>query len=279
MIQETFQGVNKNRKNSLTLLVLILGPFILLQALAELLGGRSIFISDGANQNLLTELTGIFQEDEGAIGEPTGIWGGLIEFISLFFYPLAYAAIILTISQWLDGNNTTKREAFQHAKTKYGAALGASIIYTITLTAILIVLLLLSISLMVPSLIAFFVIGGIIFIFAGLVLTKISFFFGNIVLNENRTGLGFSDSWEYTRDRTWYAFGFYLLLLLIGVAVNMIFQTLLGAFLGNSVLAGLLINLIGLVVVLFYITGYTVLYREIYRQAQEEEELEQSSGV
>lgn len=280
MIKESFQGFNQNWRTALPIVFLILGPFILLQALAEFLGGRSLLISEDAHQNFFTELTGIFQSEE-AIGEPTGVWAGLIEFVSLFFYPLVYAALIMTISKWLDGKNTTKKEAFQHAKSKYGPVLGAIIIFTVILTAISIVLLLLSMSLAIQSLIAFLAVGGIILMFAGLLLTKISLFLGNIILNENNTGLGFSDSWEYTRDRTFYAFGFYILLLLIGIAINMLFQTFLGAFVGNSVLAGLLINAVGLVVTFFYVTAYTVLYREVHRLSQKdhEEELEETSEV
>lgn len=275
LIGETFQAVRANGKKSMVVLLFVLGPFLLLQAVSEFMSGKSLFTAETEQMSWLTQLTNIVQGGENVPGEPEDMWGNVIDFFSLFFYPFVYASIILFVSGWHNGKNPEMKEVRKQAQQKYGSSLGALIIFTVMWSGILLIYLLFLMTQPVFSGWTAELLTAIIyFSVIGLLLSKISLFLGHVVLAENSQGLGFGVSWKFTRGRTGYVFGFYILLILIGTAVYFFFQLLVSSLLGNSVIAGLVINLIGLLLILFYTAGYTVLYKEITKQETEDHYLE-----
>ncbi|PTL39046.1 hypothetical protein [Alkalicoccus saliphilus] len=276
LIGETFQASRANVKKSFIILLFVLGPFLLLQAAAAYMQGRSLFVEETAQLNWAAQLNVVLQGEDNLVGEPAGVLGSVIEALSLLVYPFVYASLILFISGWRDGNKLEVKEARTQAMQKYGVSLGALFLFTVILTAVFLVFLVfLLIMPLYTGWMAEVVFAVFYFGFMGLFLSKISLFLGHIVLADTRQGLGFGESWELTRGKTGYVFGFFILLFLIGAGVTFLFQFIIGALLGNSVVGGLVVNFIGLFVTLFYVAGYTVLYREVTKPEPEHEYEEQ----
>lgn len=270
LLATTFQAVRANWKHSFFILIFLLGPFLLLQAAAEFLGGRDFLMGENAGTGWFKQIMNLLQAEGNAVGDPVGMWAALIEWISFLLYPFVYASILFIVSGWWNGEKLPLKEAAKLARKKYGIALGTLILLILLVAAAFIIFT--TFVILLPVFRNPLLLGPIAIIYFGFFvffLAKISFFLGYVVLEENRQGLGFKQSWKLTRDKAAYMFGFYILLFLIGISVHLTFQFSVVSLLGSSVTAGFLVNTMGLILTLFYITGYFVLYEEVKRQEEE----------
>ena len=100
-----------------------------------------------------------------------------------------------------------------------------------------------------------------LFLIGAFLLTRWSFFFGSVVLDKNSPGL--TRSWRLSKGRTFKLIGLYIIFFLITTSIAVAIELSFSAFLGNSVLLGLIVSFTTLFTTLIMAVGYAVIYLDL----------------
>ncbi|MDQ0231143.1 hypothetical protein [Metabacillus malikii] len=267
----TFQLARKRFTDFFLILLLLVGPIYLIEALILLIGGTSFFresLSEGYwFEQFLTQLENTGTIESGSIGLTIGYF--IVMLIGFLFYPVAQAAIIIMIDQMRKNEEVTVGTAIKRAFTRFWPLLGSNLLFGLILVGIVFIPIIL---LSLVSGVLFFIVPivGILLmipLFLGLgvgylfLMTKWSFYFGSVTLKEGTPGLG--RSWRLTRKQTWKLVGLYVIFLLIIMCVSNAVQITATLLLGNSVLQSIIVNLVTLVTTVIFSVGYAVMYLDL----------------
>ncbi|ADU32472.1 hypothetical protein [Evansella cellulosilytica] len=270
ILDVTFSLSKKHFINFFKIFLFLIGPVILIEALIRAAFGTSL-IRDVAGGTFLEQFTSVFDDPEPyATSEIIAdLWIALVSFISLFLYPIAYAAIILAVNRIRKGEEYTVGGVIKQAFSRFWPIIGSSILFFLILFGMIIVpnIALLFIGVIgilihpVIGVILVFIFGLAAFIGLGLLLTRWAFFLGSVVLKEESPGL--SRSWQLTRGRMWASFGLIIVFTLIISLVGLAFEFSFMALLGHSVLFFTVMNLIMLVTQMITAVAYSVVYTDL----------------
>ena len=271
ILDHTF-SISKSRfKDFFSILLLIMGPIYLLEAIVQLASGTSFFRAVGSGGAWYEQMLSRFEEtgtlDSSSLGADIGVI--LVGLISLILGPVAEAAILFAIDHVRRNEEYTVGSAIKQAFSRFWPMIGSSIlfgliVFAIILVPILIITLVVVIGVEIHPVIS--ILGAILLFLGcavgvGLLLTRWSFYFGSVVLDKESPGM--ARSWRLTKKRTWPLVGLYLVFYLIISSIGFAVQMTFGLFLGNSVLLSIISNIATLFTTLIFTVGYGVMYLDL----------------
>ncbi|MCH1626693.1 hypothetical protein [Fredinandcohnia quinoae] len=270
ILDHTF-SLSKNKfADFFLILLIIMGPVYLLEALINLASGVSFFRETGVGSGWLEQISSSFTDPELVetnLGADLGLI--LMSIISFVMAPIAQAAVLIMINKIRNNEEYTVGSVIKRGFSKFWPILGTKILYGLITFGLVFV------PLMVVGMIG--AIGAIANPFAGILLaiilflgvmvgvgfllTRWSFYFGSVVIDNDAPGL--SRSWKLTRGRTWLLFGLYIIFYLIIGCINLAIELTFGIALGNSVLLMILVNVGTLFTTMIFNVGFAVMYFDL----------------
>jgi hypothetical protein len=272
ILDHTF-SLSKNRfKEFFMILIVFMGPVYLLQAIIQMATGTSFFREIGKGgqwyEQILSNLDNSSSFDSGSFGADIGLI--IVGLVSFLLFPVAEAAILFAIQHIQKNEEYTVRSVIKKAFTRFWPILGSSILFGLIVIGIIVIPILIvsfsgfALAAAVHPAVGILV-GLLLFIaFAigvGLLITRWSFYFGSVVLD--KVSPGFGRSWRLSRKRTWVLFGLYIVFYLIVSIISFAVQLTFGALLGDSVLLGLISNLVSLFTTMIFSVGYGIMYLDL----------------
>ncbi|WP_053365795.1 hypothetical protein [Bacillus sp. FJAT-27245] len=272
ILDHTFTLSKNHFKKFMTVLLAIMGPVYLIDALFQVGAGKPLFRDKSGEGDWLEQMLASF-EGTGEVdpsfmpAEFVGI--GVTALLSLFLFPIAQAAILFAVNHVRKNEEYTVSSVFKLALSRYWAMLGSSILYFLMAIAFIAIP---TIGIVAGGMIGALsndatgiilaVIGSIgLFLVAVLLLTRFSFYFGSVVLDRKSPGLG--RSWKLTRKRTWKLLGIYIVFSLITTIISASVEMAFTAFLGSSVLLSIIVSLVSILTTMFFSVGYCVIYLDL----------------
>ncbi|WP_404428075.1 hypothetical protein [Sutcliffiella horikoshii] len=272
ILDQTFKISKYKFKDFFIILLLLVGPIYILQAIIELAAGKSFFRQEGGGGAWYEEMMRNMEFTEEAslssnLAADMGIV--LVSLLVLFTYPVAQAAILFGVNHIKHNQEFTVSSIIKQAFGRFFPLIGSTLLYVIIAISIIFGFIL--IGVLIP--IIFFaidVIAGVIvsivltislFLIGVFLLTRWSFFFGSVVLDKNSPGL--TRSWRLSKGRTFKLIGLYIIFFLITTSIGVAIELSFSAFLGNSVLLGLIVSFTTLFTTLIMAVGYAVIYLDL----------------
>ncbi|MBS4189529.1 hypothetical protein KHA94_04785 [Bacillus sp. FJAT-49705] len=269
ILDHTF-SLSKNRfKDFFMILLILMGPVYLIQAIIQLLSGVSFFRELGSGNVWYEQILSGFAESEMATSIGANLGTIFVGLLGLILFPVAEAAIIFALNHIRKNEEYTVGSVIKEAFSRFWPILGSSILYGIIVFGFI----------FVPIMIISFV--GVIFGFLhpaigiiiaillflgfsvgiGYLLTRWSFYFGSVVID--RDAPGFTRSWRLTNKRTWILMGLYILFFFIISSISFTVEMTFSVLLGNSVLLSMIVNLATLFTTMILSVGYGVMYFDL----------------
>ncbi|ULT54701.1 hypothetical protein L1999_16250 [Neobacillus drentensis] len=272
ILDHTF-SLSKNRfKEFFMILIVFMGPVYLLQAIIQMATGTSFFREIGKGgqwyEQILSNLDNSGSFDSSSLGSDIGLI--IVGLVSFLLFPVAEAAILFAIQHIQKKEEYTVSSVIREAFRRFWPILGSSILFGLIVIGILVIPILIVAFTGVALATAIhpavgILVGLLLFIgFAigvGLLITRWSFYFGSVVLD--KVSPGFGRSWRLSRKRTWVLFGLYIVTYLIVSIISFAVQLTFGALLGDSVLLGLITNLVSLFTTMIFSVGYGIMYFDL----------------
>jgi hypothetical protein len=271
ILDVTFRLSRTRFKDFFLILLILLGPVYLIQALVQLATGTSFFREVGEGSGWLEQMAAGFEASDPAfssnIAADIGVM--LVGLISLLLYPVAQAAILYGVDYIRKNEDFTFGTLIKKGFSRFWSIIGSSILYGIIVFGLIFGTIL---SVVLMSLVFFAidpVIGVILTIllsigaalFIGYFSTRWSFYFGSVVIDRNAPGLG--RSWKLSQGRTWVSMGLYLIFFLIISSITFAIELSFALLLGGSVLLGLIVSLATLFTTLIMSVGYAVMFLDL----------------
>ncbi|MGD6871374.1 hypothetical protein ACQCU1_04145 [Sutcliffiella horikoshii] len=272
ILDQTFKISKYKFKDFFIILLLLVGPIYILQAIIELATGKSFFRQEGGGGAWYEEMMRNMElTEEASLSSNLAADIGtlFVSLLVLFTYPVAQAAILFGVNHIKHNREFTASTIVKQAFGRFFPLIGSSLLYVIIAFSILFGFILLGV--LIP--IIFFsidVIAGVIvtivltislFLIGAFLLTRWSFFFGSVVLDKNSPGL--TRSWRLSKGRTFKLIGLYIIFFLITTSIGVAIEMSVSAFLGNSVLLGLIVGFSTLFTTLIMAVGYAVMYLDL----------------
>jgi hypothetical protein len=273
ILDHTF-NLSKNRfKDFFTILLVLMGPIYLLQAIILLATGTSFFKQAGTDgawyEQMLANLEGSSGTVDSSVLSGAAIGVFLVGLLGLILGPVAEAAILFAIDHVRKNEEYTVGSVIKKAFNRFWPMLGSSILFGLITIAVMIVptiviTLIVLIGIDINPVIG--IIGAILLslvsaVGVGLLLTRWSFYFGSVVLDKESPGM--ARSWRLTKKRTWPLVGLYIVFYLIISSISFAVQMTFGLVLGNSVVFSLLSNIATLFTTMIFAVGYGVMYLDL----------------
>lgn len=267
----TFILSRKRFSDFFLIMLIFMGPVYLLQAIIQLFSGVSFFRELGSGEVWFEQILNGFVETEELYSNALGLSIGVIitGLLSLILFPIAEAAILLAINHLKHNEEYTIGSVIKEAISRFWPIIGSTILYALIMIGIIMVPIIMLIfvgffgALAEPVIAIIF--GIILFLgFAvviGYLLTRWSFYFGSVVLDEEFPG--FTRSWRITENRTWILMGLYIIFYLIISSISAAVEFTFGLFLGNSVLLTIIVNVTTLLTTMLFTIGYAVMYLDL----------------
>lgn len=275
ILDHTFSISKNHFKDLFFILLIFMGPVYLIEAIIQLLSGMSFFRGVGSGNGWLEQILSSFKEtqtiDSNSLAAELKSLVGLmiIGFIGVLVFPVAKAAVLLFIQKVQKNEEYTIGLMVKQAFLRFFPILGSNILYGLITFGLF-----LASILLVAFTGAFIsnenpILGILISILLGLgcivgitcLLTRWSFYFGSVVLDQQSPG--FTRSWRLSRKRTWISIGLYLVFYLISFCISSAVQSTFTLILGNSVLLSIIVNIVTLLTSLFFYVGYGVMYLDL----------------
>ncbi|WP_339161348.1 hypothetical protein MHB50_01420 [Siminovitchia sp. FSL H7-0308] len=261
----TFSISRKKFSEFILIMLIFLGPIFVLQAVLELASGVGFFREVQAEGAWYDRTLDSFDE----ISTMRDVAIGFSALLSLIFGPIAGAAIILAVNHMRKGEEYTVGSVIKSAFSRFWPIFGSNILFYMIAGGLYFIPLISIIFLGVLGAAIFPVAGIIVAVFLflvtlfglGLFLTRLSFYFGSVVLKEETPGI--SRSWKLTKGRLWPTFGIYVVFTLIFTCITMALEFSFGLMLGNSVLLAMIVNVGTLFTSLIFAVGYAVMYFDL----------------
>ncbi|WP_059173312.1 hypothetical protein [Bacillus sp. FJAT-27445] len=272
ILDHTFTLSKTHFKKFMAVLLFIMGPVYLIDALIQVGAGKPLFRNKSGEGDWFGQMLASFEGTaEVAPSVMTGEVVGIvvIALLGLFLFPIAQGAILFAVNHVRKNEEYTVGSVFKLALSRYWAMLGSSILYILIAIAF--------ITIPTTGIIAAGMIGALfndatgiilavigsiaLFLVAVLLLTRFSFYFGSVVLDRKSPGLG--RSWKLTKKRTWKLLGIYIVFSLITTIIASSVEVAFTAILGSSVLLSIIVNLVSILTTMFFSVGYCVIYLDL----------------
>jgi hypothetical protein len=257
ILDHTFR-LSKNRfKDFFLIFLILLGPVYLLQALIELAAGVSFFRTVGSGETwfdgIVNSFSGEFSTESGQEVKLAAELGtGLIGLITMIITPIAQAAILFSLNHMRKNEEYSVKLVLKEAFSRFWPIIGSSILFGLIIFGLVFIPLVSGIfagvfgaafldpgvGIIVTSIILFLVFALAI----AYLLTRWSFYLGAAAIEDDAPGLG--RSWRLTKKRTFTIIGLYIVFGLIVGIINTAFEFTFGLVLGNSVLYGMIVNVV-----------------------------------
>ena len=275
ILDVTFHIIKKYFAKLFLIMLILTGPMYLIQGLAYLSGGVSIFgepMKGPWLESWIERMEGMGMEtvwDNIGLTEVILIIGSMV-LLNLISIPLADASMILATNQIKNHEKLDIWLIIKRAFSRFWALLGGSIVYfliTIALFTIVALIIFLFISatetinnpwIQIPSIVSLS--GASIFIITYL-LIRWSFYFAPILFEKVSPGL--SKSWKLTRGHFWRLIRLFIVLWIILAIFSSIIQSGVQLLLGNSVISSLLNNLLSMLTMMISFIAYAVIYFDL----------------
>ncbi|KUP08281.1 hypothetical protein Q75_03050 [Bacillus coahuilensis p1.1.43] len=287
VLDHTFYLSKTHFKSFALIFLMLLGPLYLVQALLEIFLGTSILRATSSESGLtwfeeiaMSFDTTVQEEMPFEAFNITEIVGLIIiGLLSMLLIPIGEAAILFAIDKIQKKESFTAKEVVKMAFKRFWPILGSNILFGILLFVMIIAI---AVIMMITGFMGFamgeigsIIFSVIVFIMLGAVavylLTRISFYFGAVVLEQNAPGL--SRSWSLTKGRFWSIIGLYVVFTIIITVITSGIEIVTAMLLGYSVLYNLIVNLSTLITTLFFAVGYAVIFFDL-RVRNDAEDLE-----
>lgn len=228
ILDHTF-SLSKNRfKDFFLILLILMGPIYLLQAIIQLISGVHFFRELGSGELWFEQILSSFDETAIPLDSSIGVDIGLIltGLFGIILFPVAEAAVLFAINHIRKNEDYTVGSVIKEAFSRFWPILGSTILFGLILLGLIIVPILMTSvtgvfgAIIHPAL-------GIIFaillflgfaVGIGYLVTRWSFYFGSVVLD--RESPGFTRSWGLTKKRTWLLMGLYIIFYIIIGAIS-----------------------------------------------------------
>ncbi|NMH74720.1 hypothetical protein HF078_16690 [Bacillus sp. RO2] len=272
ILDQTFKISKYKFKDFFFILLLLVGPIYLLQAIIELAAGKSLIKQEGGGGAWYEEIIRNFEMTEEAsltsnLAADLGIL--FVSLLVLFTYPVAQAAIIFGVNHVNHNREFTVRTIVKQAFGRFFPMIGSSLLYGLiafgiifgfTMAGIFTSVLVFAIDVIAGIIVSIIMTASLLLI-AAFLLTRWSFFFGSVVLDKNSPGL--TRSWRLSKGRTFKLMGLYIIFFLITSSIGVAIELTFSALLGNSVLLGLIVSFTTLFTTLIMAVGYAVMYLDL----------------
>lgn len=279
ILDVTFRTIKENFSRLFLIMLILEGPFELLYSVSKALGGVSLLRAPNSGQGIASLLDSLKQSG-------TGMQNTMFELVYyllllLISVPMAYASLIVATDQIRKKEPVNIFSSIKRAFSRYWALLGGSMVYALIMFALIIGITAIIVSYLAISGAAEALSGLAVGNFAGFgihlvviivlsigtfcgfiyLITRWSFFFASIVFEKVSPGLG--KSWKLTRGHFWRLVGLYIVLTIILIIIMAIFQAAIYYFLGDSVLAYLLISLVSIPISMTSYIAYALIYFDL----------------
>lgn len=270
ILDHTFR-LCKNRFPDFFMIVLIvMGPIYLLQAIILLLSGTSFVREVGNGEMWFEQIVSTFDETRGTVNTFGAEIGNSISMLLLLvFYPIAAAAVLFAIQRLRNGEEFTAGIVIKQAFSKFWGIFGSSLLVGIIAFGMIFVSVLVVIFIGVFGAfiepVSAILLSVVLFLGAWLVIALLfsrwGFYLGPVVFEGEIPGMG--KSWRLTKKRTWKVLGLFLMLLLITGIIGYVVNIIFGLFLGNSVLFTVIAGVVSLFTAMIFMVGYAVIYFDL----------------
>lgn len=272
-----FRTIKENFSKLFLIMLIFMGPLELLKSVAKTLDGVSLLRAPNSSRGFASLLDNVQQAEM-----QNTMFDSIYLFLLVFiFMPLAAASLTVATEQIRKQEPLHILAILKRGCSRYWALLGGILVnglIMVTLLTALIVTIIASLAIsggagaftgfaagppvgfgtpiVVIIVLSLFIFCGFIYL-----LTRWSFFFPAIVFDKVSPGLG--KSWRLTRGHFWRLLGLYIVVSIIVMIITAISQIAVYFFLGNSVLASLLISLVALPISLTSYIAYAVIYFDL----------------
>ncbi|WP_413375328.1 hypothetical protein [Alkalihalobacillus sp. 1P02AB] len=274
ILDQTFR-LSKNHFSVFFLVFLILlGPFILLEALVQLSFGASFFQAGDTGAPWYERMFSGLALDE-VEGEMTNLAQdalvSIIGLISFIFYPVAQAAIIIGVFSLRSQKEFTAGTLIKKAFSRFWGILGSSILYYLIMFGIFIVPFIVILVVGIFSVVSIdnafigilmmilFIIG--FFVAIGYLLIRWSMYLGVVVIDKEAPGIG--RSWNLTRGNGWRILGLFIVITIIMLMVSTAIEFTLAFLLGYSVLTSMILSLVSLFVTMVISVAMAIIFFDL----------------
>jgi hypothetical protein len=264
-------NLSKNRfKDFFMIMLILMGPVYLIQAIILLASGASFFREVGRGGSRFEQILASFDGSVNSSASMSADIGIIVtSLVGFFLFPVAEAAILFAINHIRKNEEFTVSSVIKQGFSRFWPMLGSDIVFgLITFGIVLIPILIVSLTGVFGSMISPFIgipLAILLFLaFAvgvGYLLTRWSFYFGSVVIDKDSPGI--SRSWSLTKGRTWLLMALYIIFYMIISGISMAVQMTLGIFLGNSVLLSIISSITSLFTTLVFSVGYGVMYFDL----------------
>ncbi|HAM80836.1 hypothetical protein [Ornithinibacillus bavariensis] len=270
VLDQTFRLSKNNFSTFLLIMLILIGPTILLEALILLLTGTGFFRDMASGGSFLEQYYNTILDvayEPTTIGEDIG--SIIMGLASIVLYPMAQAAIILVIDAIRRQEEFAVGSAIKRAFSRFWPILGSSLLMGVIVigmffVAIIVISIFTAIGIVfnpitgiAMGVVLFLAIGGVIAYF----LTRWGLYLPAVVFEHCAPGLG--RSWSLTRRNFWRTFGLFVVLGLIIVVISSVFELLFFSFLGTSVVYNILLSIVNLITTMFFAVGYAIIYFDL----------------
>ncbi|MCG1020885.1 hypothetical protein [Sutcliffiella horikoshii] len=270
ILDQTFRISKYKFKDFFIILLMLVGPIYLLQAIIDLASGKNFLRQEATGENWYETMMSNFEFAEASSTNLAADLGfAFLSLIVLFTYPIAQAAILIGVNHLKENRDFTIGSLIKQAISRFFPMIGSTIIYVLIALGIFIGLLFTGIFSSMIFIVVEFIIGTILsiviwiglFLIGAFLLTRWSFYFGSVVLDRNSPGL--TRSWRLSKGRSFKLIGLYMIFIFITFSIGIALQLSFQAFLGDSVLLGLIVSFTTLVTTLIMAVGYAVMYLDL----------------
>ncbi|MGE6753368.1 hypothetical protein ACQKFO_07945 [Rossellomorea sp. NPDC071047] len=276
ILDHTFR-LSKNRfKDFFLIFLILLGPVYLLQALIELAAGVSFFRTVGTGETwfdgIVNSFSGEFTDEGGPeVNLAAELGTGLIGLISIILAPIAQAAILFALNHMRKNEEFTVKLVIKEAFSRFWPIIGSSLLFGVIVFGIVFVPIftigfagVFGAALLEPG--VGIVVAGVVLLLAfavavAYILTRWSFYFGAAAIENDAPGLG--RSWRLTKKRGWILLLLFIVFGLIIGIVSSAFELTFGLVLGNSVLYGMIVNVVTLFTSMLFAVGFGVMFLDL----------------
>ena len=276
ILDQTFRLSKNHFKDFFLIFLVLLGPVYLLQALIELGAGVSFFKSMGAGETwfdgIMNSFSGEFSAEEGPqVNLAAELGTGFIGLITMILTPIAQAAILFTLNHMRKNEEYSVKRVIKEAFSRFWPIIGSSILFGLIVFGLVFVPVftvgiagVFSATVFDPGVGTIITLIVLLLVFALVVaylLTRWSFYLGAAAIEEDAPGLG--RSWRLTKKRVFTIIGLYIVFGIIIGIVSTAFELTFGLVLGNSVLYGMIINVVTLFTSMLGAVGFGVIFFDL----------------
>lgn len=270
MLDLTFRLCKNDFSGFFMILLVVLGPVYLIEAIILFLTGTNFFHELSPTDTLFGQMPNGFSEKESlqTFNFITASIGTLfVGLATLILLPVTRSGVLIAVGQLKNKEHFTAGIVIKRAFSKFWPIFGCSLLFGIIVFGMIFA------GVLTPTLIGVIigstlnkilgiVIGVLLFIgiavVAALLMTRWSLFLGSVVIENDAPGL--SRSWHLTQQRTWKTLGFFIVVSIITGVISTAISGITVLVMGNSVLSIIINDLVSILTSMIFSVAYAVIY-------------------